>query len=114
MTWPDRISVYHKLRCAPADSTDAFVLDVVILSEKHRRAAARCVEDIVLYDYRKAAKTTLPPFMVNAFRNTFLVQEAAKRQNRGKVRELLDRIDDLEKQTWNRIGAVEDMGSGKR
>lgn len=52
MAWPDRISVYHKLRAAPTASTDSFILDVLILSERHQRPAARCVEDIVVYDYR--------------------------------------------------------------
>lgn len=44
MAWPDRISVYHKLRSLPTSSTNSFILDVIIISERHQRPAARCVE----------------------------------------------------------------------
>lgn len=110
MTWPDRISVYHKLQSAPTPSTDSFVLDVLILSERHQRAAARCVEDIVVYDYRQVKKAPLRGFMVEKFRETWEAQEDAKRRNEGRVRQLLGRVKRLEKDSWDRSGAVEDLG----
>jgi len=111
MTWPDHISIFHKLRVEPMAGTDAFVLDVLILSELHQRPAARCVEDIVIYDYRKGKKTALKPFMVDVFRETWRLQEEAKRVNSGRVERLLDRVRELEKDTWDRADAVEDLGS---
>ena len=74
-----RITVLHKLRNNPEQGTDHFILDVLILSEAQRRAAARCVEDIVVYDYRTAKKSPLPPFMIDKFKQTFELQEAAIR-----------------------------------
>jgi len=111
MTWPDRITVLHKLREEPAMDTDSFVLDVVILSEKHRRPAARCVEDIVVYDYKKAKKAPLLPFMVERFKETFQLQEEAKRIYGGRVTDLHNRVRDLEKASWDREDAKEDLGS---
>ena len=112
MAWPDRISVYHKLRAAPIASTDSFSLDVVILSERHQRPAARCVEEIVVYDYRRGVKSPLRDFMVEKFKETFELQEQSKVRNERKVRDLLQRVQRIEKQTWDRPDAVEDMGDG--
>lgn len=111
MTWPDHISVYHKLASEPTAETDSFVLDVVIMSELQQRPAARCVEDIVVYDYRAGKKAPLLPFMVDAFRKTWELQEAAKKENSEKVRQLLEEVRALETETWDRPDAVEDMGA---
>ncbi len=110
MTWPDRISVYHKLRSPPTATTNSFILDVLILSEKHQRPAARCVEDIVVYDYQRGRKSPLRDFMVEKFRETFELQEEARGRNERKVRDLLDRVRRLEKKSWDREDAVEDVG----
>lgn len=105
----------HKLRNKPEQDTDHFILDVLILSEAHRRAAARCVEDIVVYDYRSAKKSPLPSFMVDKFKRIFELQEEAKERNSGRVKTLLNRVRELEKSSWDRPDAVEDLGSaGKR
>lgn len=114
MTWPDRISVYHKLAAEPTSETDSFVLDALILSERQQRPAARCVEDIVFYDYKKGKKAALRPFMVEKFRQTWQLQEAAKKTNSERVTSLLDRVRALEKATWDRADAVEDLGSAKQ
>ncbi|KAL8708207.1 MAG: hypothetical protein Q9220_006877 [cf. Caloplaca sp. 1 TL-2023] len=110
MTFPDRISVYHKLRSQPTESTDSFILDVLVLSERHQRAAARCVEDIVVYDYRHSHKTSLKPFMFDQFSDTWKAQEEAKVRNGEEVQGLLERVRRLEKDSRDREGAVEDMG----
>ena len=112
MAWPDRISVYHKLREAPTAGTDSFTLDVVILSERYQRPAARCVEDLVVYDYGRGVKSPLQDFMVEQFRETFELQERSKKRNEKRVQDLLQRVQRLEKQTWDRPDAVEDMGNG--
>lgn len=87
------------------------MLDVLILSERHQRPAARCEEDIVVYDYRRGGKSPLRHFMVDTFRKTFALQEEAKWQNVAAIRELLQKVQQLEKSSWDRTDAVEDMGS---
>lgn len=111
MTWPDRVSVYHKFRSPPSESTDSFILDVMILSERQQRAAARCVEDIVVYDYRKGKKTSLRPFMAEVFTQTFRLQEEARAICTERILELLRQVESLEKESWDRADAKEDFGS---
>lgn len=111
MTWPDRISVYHKLRSRPESSTESIVLDVLIMSERHQRPSARCVEDLVIYDYQKGHKTTLPDFALEQFRQTFVAQEEARRANISNAQRLSDRVRDLEVESWDRPDAREDTGA---
>lgn len=111
MKWPDHVSVYHKLRARPTEGTDSFVLDVLIMSERWQRPAARCVEDIVVYDYRVGRKTALQPFMIEVLQDTWRLQEDARRIYSARVAVLLERVRRLELETWDREGAVEDMGS---
>ena len=113
MTWPDHISVFHKLRSLPSPSDSSFILDVMILSELHQRPAARCVEDIVVYDYKKGRKTELRPFMMEAFHETWERQEDAKRRVGERIKILDEEVRALERETWDREGAVEDMGGGR-
>jgi|SRR5450432_1800861 hypothetical protein len=110
MTWPDKVSVYHKLRSSPSSLDDFFILDVIILSEQQQRAAARCQEDIVVYNYKKGKKTPLRPFMVEVFRETIRLQEEAKEKNTQRVLDLLREVESLEKESWDKIDAKEDFG----
>ncbi|KAH9224004.1 thioesterase-like superfamily-domain-containing protein [Leptodontidium sp. 2 PMI_412] len=114
MTWPDHISVFHKLSYLPLASESSFVLDVMILSELHQRPAARCVEDIAVYDYLKKKKATIRPFMLKAFEQTWAEQEAEKVRVEKRIREIEVTVRDIEKATWDRADAVEDMGGGSR
>jgi len=93
MTFPDHITVLHKLRTEPQSDTDHFILDVLILSELQQRPAAR-----------------LKPFMVEAFRNSWREQVEAKHRNEERVNALLERVGVLEKGCWDKEGAVEKMG----
>lgn len=111
MKYPDRISVYHKLANEPTESTTGFIFDVVIMSEVHQRIAARVTEDCPVYDYRVGKKATLPPFMLDVLRETWRLQEEAKRDNTERGHGLLDRVRRLEMGSWDREGAVEDLGS---
>lgn len=112
MMFPDHISVYHKLHAAPGE-TDALLLDVLILSELHQRPAARLYEDCALYDYRVGKKAAMPPWMAKIFEETWRLQEEAKRKNSERVWGLIDRVRLLETESWDREGAVEDMGAGR-
>ena len=49
--------------------------------------------------------------MVTKFRETFELQEQSKTRNERRVRDLLHRVQRLEKQVWDRPDAVEDMGN---
>ena len=89
MTWPDRITVSHKLREMPDESTESMVLDVVILSERMQRPAARCLEDVVVYDYRAGKKSGMPAFMLDQFKHVWELQEAEKASSAKKVEQLL-------------------------
>ena len=110
MTFPDHISVFHKLRSMPKPTDSHFFLDVMILSELRQRPAARCEEDIVVYDYKKGQKTPIPPFMMDAFQQTWEAQEAEKERAEGKMKDVLWAVRRAEQQTWDKEGAVEDMG----
>lgn len=65
----------------------------------------------MVYNYRRAAKSPLRDFMVDEFRKTFELQEQSRRRNERKVRDLLQRVQRLEKQVWDRPDAVEDIGN---
>lgn len=110
MTWPDHITVLHKLRTLPQPSTDHFILDVLILSELHQRPAARCIEDIVVYDYKQGKKAPLKPYMVDAFQATFEEQEEARERNLQRMRSIEEEVRKLEVGSWDREGAVEKFG----
>jgi acyl-CoA thioesterase FadM len=107
MTWPDRITVCHKLRSKPDDTTDNMVLDVCIMSERMQRPAARCLEDVVVYNYRTGKKSGMPGFMLEQFNNVWELQESEKAASTKKVEELLRDVRELETGTWDREGAVE-------
>jgi hypothetical protein len=110
MTWPDRVTVYHKLRPLPADPA-TIDLDVIILSKLHQRPAARCAESLVVYDYQLGRKAAMPSFMRDVFKETLRLQDTAKREYGRRVQSLLKRVRRLEKESWDRESAKEDMGS---
>lgn len=117
MTWPDKISVYHKLAKDPSSlnlTQSSFELQVMIISEAHQRPSARCLEDIVTYDYRLGRKTPeLPAFMVEQFKVMWEQQEQAKRKWQQRILDIENQVRELELGSWDREGAVE-MGSAKR
>ncbi|AEO63182.1 uncharacterized protein THITE_2108089 [Thermothielavioides terrestris NRRL 8126] len=115
MVYPDKISVYHKLRARPEGdpAPSSFFLDCIVLSHQHRRIACRLEEDIVVYDYRVGGKTSMPDFMVALFDETWKLQERETVRARTRIWELIRAVEKLEKETWDRPDAVEDMGGSK-
>jgi len=115
MVYPDKISVYHKLRVRPEGdpAPSAFMLDCIVLSHQHQRIAARLEEDIVIYDYRATKKTSMPDFMLDLFSKTYSMQEEVTLKARTRIWELIRAVEALEKETWDRPDAVEDMGGAK-
>ena len=115
MVYPDKISVYHKLRSKPEGdpAPSSFYLDCIVLSHQQRRMACRLEEDIVIYDYKKAGKTSMPGFMLELFEKTWQLQEQATVDARTRIFGLQAAVERLENETWNRADAVEDMGGSK-
>ncbi|KFY49377.1 hypothetical protein V495_00619 [Pseudogymnoascus sp. VKM F-4514 (FW-929)] len=110
IAWPDKVSVFHKLRKLPTAGESSFVLDAMILSEREQRPAARCLEDIVVYDYRVGKKITLRPFMLAGFEKLYQEQEEARETNTRRVHKILEDVRQLEKDSWDRADAKEDLG----
>ncbi|CAK7265567.1 hypothetical protein SEPCBS57363_001647 [Sporothrix epigloea] len=112
MTYPDSISVYHRLRSSPEQDPriTSLLLDCMILSHSHKRIAARLYEDVSFYDYRKAAKTQMPEFARAVLTDLWRQQQQEMVQARSRIWELVAMVERLEKQTWDRIDAVEDNG----
>ncbi|KAL5093381.1 hypothetical protein Trisim1_011185 [Trichoderma cf. simile WF8] len=96
MTFPDRVTVLHKLVTKPDYSSDRFYLEAVMYSEQQRRPAAKCFEDIVVYDYRAAKKAPLKPFMVDELQATYDLQEQRKEEAEKKVAELQTFVQQVE------------------
>ncbi|KAF7562883.1 hypothetical protein G7046_g1247 [Stylonectria norvegica] len=89
MTYPDETTVIHKLTVKPEYGADHVLLEAVILSERYKRPAARCFEDIVVFDYKAAKKTPLEGFMVDQLRKTFDDQESSRMAYEEKAQNLL-------------------------
>ncbi|EKV07153.1 hypothetical protein PDIG_74270 [Penicillium digitatum PHI26] len=115
MESPDKITVYQKLVPDPSrhlSAQSAFRLEVMILSEAHQRLAARCFEDIVIYDYKKNRKTVaIPPFVMEQFETMWEQQEQEKEKWRQHIADIENRVRSLELESWDRADAVEDNGS---
>ncbi len=65
-----------------------------------------------MYDYKAGKKIELRPFMMKAFENTWKEQEDTKKRVETTIRDIENRVASIEAATWNKVGAVEDMGSG--
>lgn len=116
LTYPDRVSVYHRLRYPPSSqpSPSSLILDAAVFSHRHRRVSARVEEDVVIYDYRAARKTEMPAFMRDVLEGTFARQQDETVRARRRIWELIRGVEGLEKETWDRPDAVEDVGGAAR
>lgn len=116
LTYPDRVSVYHRLRYPPSaqPSPSSLILDAAVFSHRHRRLSARVEEDVVIYDYRAVRKTEMPAFMRDVLEETFVQQQDEMLRARRRIWELIRGVESLEKETWDRPGAVEDIGGAAK
>ncbi|KAM3556395.1 hypothetical protein MY1884_005080 [Beauveria asiatica] len=96
MTFPDQVTVLHKLVTKPDDTSDTILMEAVAYSHKHKRPAARFFEDIAVYDYRAAAKAPLKPFMVKEMQVMYELQEQRRQQTEEKVQEMLQSLQELQ------------------
>ncbi|KAL0765051.1 hypothetical protein CaCOL14_012310 [Colletotrichum acutatum] len=97
MAYPDHVTVLHKLVSKPTYESDFILLEALLISDGHRRPAARCFEDIVVYDYKTAKRAPLKPFMVDRLRETYEAQEQGKIECEEKAKGLVDIVERLEK-----------------
>jgi hypothetical protein len=96
MTYPDRASVFHKLASKPEFDSDHVLLEALIVSDRARRPAARCFEDIVVYDYRNSVRTCLKPYMVEKLREVYDLQQKNKEKCETEVARLMETMRMLE------------------
>ncbi|KAH8697749.1 thioesterase-like superfamily-domain-containing protein [Talaromyces proteolyticus] len=114
MTWPDKITVYHRLTQDPAVtlSQSSFQQEVLILSEAKQRPAARCIEHNVIYDYKLLRRAPSPPvFILDQFKRTWELQEQSKRKWQQRIADIENKVRALELDSWDREDAVEMLGS---
>ncbi|KAI8209197.1 hypothetical protein K4K52_000714 [Colletotrichum sp. SAR 10_76] len=97
MAYPDNVTVLHRLAAKPTYESDFVLLEALLVSDRHRRPAARCFEDIVVYDYKTAKRTALKPFMVDRLRETYEAQERSKQECEEKIEGLVKVVERLEK-----------------
>lgn len=110
MTWPDPISVHHNLYSSPSITSNSIQIGVLVLSDRHQRPAARWVEDLVFNDYADGRKSELKTSIFSALQDAWVEQEKRRTQSEKRIQELMIRLTKLEKESWDREGAQEDMG----
>lgn len=96
MAYPDQVTAVYKLAEKPTYASDHLKLDGLLLSEQHRRVAARCIEEVTIYDYRAAKKAVLPPHMVDRLAETFELQEEARREFDERANGVIKAIEEIE------------------
>lgn len=67
-------------------------------------------EEVVVYDYKAARATPAMPFMRQVLADTYALQRRETRRARTRIGELTRAVAQLEKETWDRPDAVEDLG----
>ncbi|KAJ0138241.1 hypothetical protein CTA2_1928 [Colletotrichum tanaceti] len=67
-----------------------------ILSDQHRRIAAKVIDETAIYDYAAAKVSVLRPFMVDKLRRTFAMQEEARGKYAKEARKAIEAVEELE------------------
>ncbi|EFQ34198.1 hypothetical protein CGRA01v4_09804 [Colletotrichum graminicola] len=98
MKFPDRIHVLYKLNEPPTYDTTSLNLEAWVLSDQHRRIAARCIEETVIYDYAVGKKSMLKPFMIEKLQQTFLMQEKSREAFQAEAKQVIATVENLEDQ----------------
>lgn len=65
------------------------------------------------YDYRIGKKVHIPPFMMDAFMETWEMQSAERQRIERRRSELESTVVEIEKATWDQVGAIEDLGGAR-
>ncbi|ODA77458.1 hypothetical protein RJ55_07087 [Drechmeria coniospora] len=96
ITYPDRITVLHKMSRKLEYGADSIFLEGAVLSESSKRIAARCFEEIAVYDYQAGRRAPLEDFMVDAFRAVYERQERCKAKRDSEVAQLQALVQQIE------------------
>jgi hypothetical protein len=81
---------------------------LAVLSEKHQRVAARCLEDIVVYNYKpagpeqKPGKAPIPEFIKEVFEETLKQQKEAQEDATEEIYDIHHQINNLEQRVMAR------------
>lgn len=70
-------------------------LEAVVISQRHQRIAARFIERINFYDYRKGKTVQVPPPLLEQLTKRKAALLETEQEARRKVQELERRVDDL-------------------
>lgn len=89
-------------------------MEVLILSEAKQRPAARCFEDIVVYDYLSGSKIPLPKFMLEQLQQSYDLQQESQMRGSAKIKDVLAKVRELELCSWDRPDAKEDFGGSRQ
>ncbi|KAJ4307664.1 hypothetical protein N0V84_012574 [Fusarium piperis] len=99
--FPDRVSVYHRIVKPPDLHTTKLVLEAIILSENNRRVAARCMEELTVYDFKEDKTATLRPNQVRDLNRIFRKQPSNREFADKEIDEFIDRLTDVEMKLQN-------------
>ncbi|GJD00082.1 hypothetical protein ColKHC_08907 [Colletotrichum higginsianum] len=78
MKYPDRVYVLYRLTEPPTPDSTSLRMESWILSDQHRRIAAKVIDETAIYDYTVGKVSVLKPFMVEKLKRTFAMQEEAR------------------------------------
>ncbi|KAH7268569.1 thioesterase-like superfamily-domain-containing protein [Fusarium solani] len=98
LTFPDHVTVLYKLSERPRYDSTSLLMEGWILSDQHRRLAARCIDDTAIYDYTTSKRSVLKPFMVEKFQETFDRQMESQIKCDKDARDVIAAVEGLERQ----------------
>jgi len=112
LTFPDHFTIYHRLKEPVSEnaSPTKILFSSLLLSTAAQRPSARIREEIVVFDYRIQKSARLPEHMLNVLRARWEEQEQTKARWEKRAKQLEEMVEGLENKSWNKQGAVEDVG----
>ncbi|MCJ1391181.1 hypothetical protein MMC18_004043 [Xylographa bjoerkii] len=112
LAFPNHFTIYHRLTEPVSESASPtkLLLSSLLLSTAVQRPSARIQEEIVIFDYRAQKSARLPEHMQTMLRVRWEEQEQTKTMWENRAKQLEEMVGRLEKESWDRQGAVEDVG----
>ncbi|KAI8716723.1 hypothetical protein NCS52_00966600 [Fusarium sp. LHS14.1] len=98
LTFPDHVTVLYKLSERPRYDSTSLLMEGWILSDQHRRLAAKCIDDTAIYDYTTGKRSVLKPFMVEKFQETYDRQMESQIKCDKDARDVIAAVEGLERQ----------------
>lgn len=96
MKYPDRVYVLYRLTEPPTPDSTSLRMESWILSDQHRRIAAKVIDETAIYDYTVGKVSVLKPFMVEKLKRTFAMQEEARGKYAEEARRAIEAVEELE------------------